>query len=59
VFIKFLGSAAALPPAAHAQQKATPVTGFLSVFSPGPHASFVAAFNQRPKEVGFSKGVCH
>jgi putative tryptophan/tyrosine transport system substrate-binding protein len=55
-FIKFLGSAAALPSAAHAQQRAMPVISFLSVSSPGPHAPFVAAFNQGLKEVGLVEG---
>jgi putative ABC transport system substrate-binding protein len=32
------------------------VVGFLSISSPGPHAPFVAAFNQGLREVGFIEG---
>jgi putative tryptophan/tyrosine transport system substrate-binding protein len=46
----------AWPVAASAQQSAKPVIGFLSISSPGPHAPFVAAFNQGLREVGFIEG---
>jgi putative tryptophan/tyrosine transport system substrate-binding protein len=48
---------AAWPVAASAQQSAKPLIGFLSISSPGPHAPFVAAFNQGLKEVGFIEGL--
>jgi ABC-type uncharacterized transport system substrate-binding protein len=41
---------------ARAQQSSRPVVGFLSISSPGPHAPFVAAFNQGLREVGFNEG---
>src|SRR5258708_28089843 len=47
---------AAGPVAASAEQSAKKVIGFLSISSPGPHAPFVAAFNQGLQEVGFIEG---
>src|SRR5260370_33957741 len=47
---------AAWPVAASAEQSAKKVIGFLSISSPGPHAPFVAAFNQGLQEVGFIEG---
>jgi len=46
----------AWPVAASAQQSAKPVIGFLNISSPGPHAPFVAAFNQGLREVGLIEG---
>src|SRR3954471_7625142 len=42
--------------AAHAQQKAMPVIGFLSSLSPGPSAPFAAAFLQGLSETGYVDG---
>ena len=44
------------PSAVRAQQKAMPVIGFLSGASPGPSASFVAAFHQGLSETGYVEG---
>ncbi len=55
--IILLGSTAiALPLDSRAQQKAMPVIGFLGSSSPGPSASFVAAFHQGLSETGYVEG---
>jgi putative ABC transport system substrate-binding protein len=56
-FIKGIaGSAAAWPLAAHAQQPATPIVGFLRSTSLAPFQNLVVAFGQGLKEVGFVEG---
>src|SRR5882724_5446788 len=50
------GAAAGLPFVARAQQKALPVIGFLSVSTPTAWSHFVAAFEQRLRELGWIDG---
>jgi putative tryptophan/tyrosine transport system substrate-binding protein len=55
-FIVTLGSAAAWPLAAGAQQAAMPGVGFLVAGTPLSHGQWVAAFVQRLRELGWIEG---
>jgi hypothetical protein len=55
-FVFLAGGTVTWPLAALAQQSAKPVIGFLSISSPGPHAPFVAAFNEGLRQLGFIEG---
>jgi putative ABC transport system substrate-binding protein len=55
-FLSLLGGAAGLPLAAHAQQAAVPVIGYLDTGSPGLMANFVAAFHKGLDEAGYVEG---
>jgi putative ABC transport system substrate-binding protein len=54
--IVLLGGAMTAARGLRAQQKAPPVIGFLGVGSPGPTASYVAAFRQGLSETGYVEG---
>jgi putative ABC transport system substrate-binding protein len=51
-----LGGALTVARALRAQQKAMPVVGFLASTSPGPNASYVAAFGQGLSQTGWVEG---
>jgi hypothetical protein len=57
-FIKMLGGVAVTwPLAAHAQQPATPVIGFLGAVSPAGFSERLQAFHQGLKDVGYAEGA--
>jgi putative ABC transport system substrate-binding protein len=55
-FIMLLGSAAAWPLAAHAQQAVMPTVGILNGAAPEEYARFVAAFKSSLGEAGYVEG---
>ena len=55
-FIALLGSAAAWPVGAHAQQAPTPVIGFLSARSPDGYGERLRGFRQGLRETGYVEG---
>jgi putative ABC transport system substrate-binding protein len=55
-FIAGLGSAAAWPLVARAQQRAMPVVGYLYTGSSGPTAHLTEAFRRGLRQTGFVEG---
>ena len=55
-FLLLLNSTVTAPSALHAQQKALPVIGYLSLASPGPFAMSLAVFRQGLGEIGYVEG---
>src|SRR5262245_9089045 len=55
-FMALLGAAAAWPCAAHAQQPAMPVVGFLAVGTPESTQRYLAAFRKGLSETGYVEG---
>src|SRR5262245_54553125 len=55
-FITLVGSAAAIPLSAHAQQQALPVVAFVRDGSPEANARYVAAFRKGLNESGYVEG---
>ena len=55
-FVTFLGGAILAASGLRAQQKAMPVIGFLSAFSPGPAAPFTAGVRRGLNETGYVEG---
>src|ERR1051325_9373488 len=54
--IVLLGGTVALPRAVRAQQKATPVVGYLGLTAPAPMAQLLTAFHQGLGETGYIEG---
>src|SRR5262245_34563423 len=55
-FITLLGSTAAWPLAAHAQQPPVPVIGILASVSAVPYAPFIAAIKEGLQQAGYVEG---
>jgi putative tryptophan/tyrosine transport system substrate-binding protein len=55
-FIAGLGSAATCPVVARAQQPKVPVVGLLNSGSSNATATFIAAFRQGLKQLGYTEG---